>query len=309
MTGDLFPQEAFVDFAERAVSPQRELGAYEALWARDGTWFKSIAEEFRTHPDALPSDFVSAADIEKYSSLALGAIRNAGLKHVGVRIHGAGDYPAKLRDAAHPVELVYFQGLWDLVNTRCVAVVGSREPSEDGKRRAAKLARLLVADGFTVVSGLARGIDTVAHRAAIAEGGFTVAVLGTPITEVYPPENRELQRQIADRHLLISQVPIVRYSQQPFRANRYFFPERNATMSALTEATIIVEAGGTSGTLIQARHALKQGRKLFILDCCFRHPAVTWPARLAQSGALRVSDYDEIRKHLAAADPPKTVED
>jgi DNA processing protein len=309
MTDNLFPETASVDFAERAVSPKRELGAYEALWARDGTWFKSIADEFRAHPGAIPSDFVSDADIEKYSRLALGAIRDAGIKHFGVRIHGAGDYPPKLRDAEHPVELLYFQGLWDLVNTRCIAIVGTREPSEEGRRRAAKLARLFVADGFTVVSGLARGIDTVGHETAIAEGGFTIAVLGTPISECYPPENRELQRQIADGHLVISQVPIVRYSKQHYRANRYFFPERNATMSALTEATVIVEAGETSGTLVQARHALKQGRKLFILDNCFRVPSLTWPAKFAEQGAIRVSDYEEIKRHLAATDPRKTAED
>ena len=127
---------------------------------------------------------------EKYSRLALGAIRDAGLKHFGVRIHGAGEYPQKLRDADHPVQLLYFQGVWDLVTTRCIVVVGTREPSEDGCRRAAKLARLFVADGFTVVSGLARGIDTVAHTTAIAAGGFTIAVPGTPITECYPRESR-----------------------------------------------------------------------------------------------------------------------
>jgi DNA processing protein len=102
-------------------------------------------------------------------------------------------------------------------DSRCVAIVGTRAPSDAGMQRAEQLSRLLVADGFTVVSGLARGIDTAAHTAAMAAGGFTIAVLGTPITECYPPENRELQQQIAARHLVISQVPIVRYSQQHFR--------------------------------------------------------------------------------------------
>ena len=300
MTYDLFPVAASIDFAERAVSPEREFGAYEALWARPGVSFKSMAENFRAHPGSIPSDFVSAADIEKYSCLALGGIRDAGIQHFGVRIHGAGDYPPNLRDAEHPVVLLYFQGLWDLVNTRSVAIVGTREPSRDGKLRAAKLARLFVAEGFTVVSGLARGIDTVSHEAAIAAGGFTIAVLGTPICECYPPENRELQEQIADKHLVISQVPIVRYSKQHCRANRHFFPERNATMSALTEATIIVEAGETSGALVQARHAIKQHRKLFILDSCFRVPSMTWPAKFVEQGAIRVSDYEQIREQLAA---------
>lgn len=310
---DLFPHPATAtavsDFADRAVSPKREFGAYEALWAKEGTWFKSIAEGFSEHPGAIPSDFASEADIEKYSRLALGAIRNADIKHFGVRIHGAGDYPEKLRDADHPIELLYYQGLWELVNTPCVAVVGTRAPSEEGKLRAAKLTRMLVSDGYTIVSGLARGIDTVAHRTAIAAGGFTIAVLGTPITECYPSENRELQRYIADTHLVISQVPIVRYSQQHVRANRYFFPERNVTMSALTEGTIIVEAGETSGTLVQARHALKQKRKLFILDSCFQNPALSWPETFAKQGAIRVTDYEDIKRHLAPANPGKTVED
>jgi DNA processing protein len=310
MNRDLFLQPiSSLDFADRAVSPKRELGAYEALWARDGVWFKSIAEDFRAHPGALPSDFVSPADIEKYARLALGAIRDADIKHFGVRIHGAGEYPQKLRDADHPIELLYFQGLWDLVNARCVAIVGTREPSDEGRLRTAKLVRLLTADGYTIVSGLARGVDTIAHSTAIDAGGFTIAVLGTPITECYPPENRELQRYIADKHLVISQVPIVRYSQQHVRVNRYFFPERNATMSALTEATIIVEAGETSGTLVQARHALKQKRKLFILESCFQNPALTWPETFAKQGAIRVTDYEDIKKHLAAADSRKTTAD
>ena len=80
-------------------------------------------------------------------------------------------------------------------------------------------------------------------------------------------------------------------------------------MSALTEATVIVEAGQTSGTLVQARHALKQGRRLFILDSCFRAPSITWPAKFAEQGAIRVSEYDEIKDYLAPSHPAKTVED
>jgi DNA processing protein len=306
---DLLSQAASADFVERAISPKRELGAYEALWAREGAWFKSIAETFGEHPGSVPSDFVAKSEIEKYARLALGAIREAGIRHFGVRVHGAGDYPQTLRDADHPVELLYFQGAWELVNTRCVALVGTRDASDDGKSRAANLARLLVGDGFTVVAGLARGIDTVAHTAAMEAGGFTIAVLGTPITECYPPENKELQRQIADQHLVISQIPIVRYAQQHFRSRKHFFPERNVTMSALTEATIIVEAGETSGTLVQARHALKQNRKLFILDSCFSNSSLSWPANFEKQGAIRVSDYDDIKRHLASSNSTTNAAD
>lgn len=296
---DLVSQAAATDFEARAILPARELGAYEALWAQEGTSFKRLAQMFRAHPDSVPSDFVSRAEAEQYSRLALGAIKAEGIKHFGIRVHGAGEYPEKLRDAEHPAELLYFQGNWDLTSTRCVAIVGTRNPSKEGKHRAAKLARSFVREGFTVVSGLAQGIDTVAHTTAIDAGGHTIAVLGTPITNYYPAENKALQQRIADDYLAISQVPIVRYSRQTFHGNRFFFPERNVTMSALTEATVIVEAGETSGTLIQARHAIHQRRKLFILDSCFRDPKLTWPAKYVERGAIRVTDFDEVMKHLA----------
>jgi DNA processing protein len=156
------------------------------------------------------------------------------------------DYPERLRDAEYPVELLYFRGIWDLAETPSVAIVGTRNPSDEGKARASKLAQRLVEDNFTVVSGLAAGIDTVAHETAIACGGTTIAVIGTPLSRVYPQENGELQARIAKEHLLISQIPIIRYSQQDWRHNRSFFPQRNITMSALTRATIIVEASDTS---------------------------------------------------------------
>ena len=296
---DLVSQAAAADFETRAILPARELGAYEAQWAQKGTSFKRLADMSRAHPGSVPSDFVSRAEAEQYSRLALGAIRAEGIKHFGIRVHGAGEYPEKLRDAEHPAELLYFQGNWDLTSSRCVAIVGTRKPSEEGLRRAIKLTRSFVKEGFTVVSGLAQGVDTVAHTTAIEAGGQTVAVLGTPITCYYPAENKALQQRIADDYLVISQVPIVRYSRQTFHGNRLFFPERNVTMSALTEATVIVEAGETSGTLIQARHAIQQGRKLFILDNCFRDEKLTWPAKYLERGAIRVTDFEEVMKHLA----------
>ena len=124
-------------------------------------------------------------------------------------------------------------------------------------------------------------------------------MIGTPLSHVYPRTNTDLQRKIARDFLLVSQVPVKRYENQDYRMNRLFFPERNVTMSALTEATIIVEASETSGTLIQARAALHQGRKLFILDSCFRDVRLKWPHRYAEEGAIRVVDYDDIRQHLS----------
>jgi len=255
--------------AVSSVSPRRELGAYEALWLEPGATFKTIAARFAADPSAVPSDFVSAAIADARASEVLARLKKAGVSRFGIRLNLTGNYPTKLRDARHPVEMLYFQGAWELSETRSVAVVGSRTASEDGLRRATKIARALVDKGFTVVSGLAAGVDRTAHTAAIDAGGHTIAVIGTPIGTYYPKENEALQRQIAEEHLLISQVPVLRYASQHVPQNKLFFPERNVTMSALTEATIIVEASDTSGTLTQARAALQQGRKLFILDSCF----------------------------------------
>ena len=284
----------------RPISPFRELGAYEALWTESKVSFRTIAERFGQRPGAVPSDFVSDPDALHYAVKVRDILTRAGVEKFGVRVHGAGDYPERLRNAEYPVELLYFQGWWDLAESPSVAVVGTREPSEEGRARARKLVKRLVEDNFTVVAGLAKGIDTEVHRTAIELDGRTIAVIGTPLNLRYPRENGELQDLLAEHHLVISQVPVVRYQQTPNpTANRYFFIERNITMAALTQATVIVEAGETSGTLVQARHALKQGRKLFILDSNFKNPTLTWPAKFEEQGAIRVREYEDIREHLA----------
>ncbi len=280
------------------ISPRRELGAYEALWLEQSASFKTIADRFAADPTAMPSDFVEPRRAEECATRAMAFLKEAGVHRFGVRIHHAGDYPAKLRDARHPVELLYYQGAWELTETRCVAVVGARKATDEGLKRAARLSRELVAKGFTVVSGLAAGIDRAAHDAAIEAGGRTISVIGTPLGVHYPPENLELQERIAREYLLISQIPILRYNSQGIHINRLFFPERNVTMSALTEATIIVEASDTSGTLTQARAAVHQRRKLFILDSCFQRTDLTWPAQYEGKGAIRVRDSEDIWRAL-----------
>lgn len=285
--------------AHRTISPFRELGAYEALWDDVKTSFANIAARFKERPDALPSDFVDGDVAQRYAEGVHSRFRELGVERFGVRVHGAAEYPSKLRDARHPVELLYYQGWWDLIYSRGVAIVGTRSPTEEGKARTRKLVKALVEDDFTIVSGLADGVDTTAHTTAMDCGGRTIAVIGTPLSHVYPKANGDLQRQIAQDYLIVSQVPVHRYESQDYRRNRAFFPERNKTMSALTEATIIVEAGETSGTLIQARAALEQGRKLFILDSCFQNDKLTWPQRFADKGAIRVRAYDDVKRHLS----------
>ena len=288
------------DFEARAISPFREMGAYEALWTEPKTTFKSLSERFARSPDSIPSDFVSRDRAHECAVFVKQRFEDAGIERFGVRVHGAGEYPDRLRDAAHPVECLYYQGWWDLAASPSVAVVGTRKPSREGIARARRMARALAEDGFTVVSGLAAGIDRMAHETAMENGGRTIAVIGTPLSHAYPKENAGLQRDIAEKFLIVSQVPVMRYESQDYRHNRSFFPERNVTMSALTEATIIIEAGESSGTLIQARAAIRQGRKLFILDSCFRDSRLGWPEKFAREGAVRVRDYDDVQEHLSA---------
>jgi DNA processing protein len=289
---------------EKVIAPLIELGAYEWLWQQDKASFKTLAERFAAAPGWLPSDFVDSATALETGKRVVSLFRERGIERFGVRIHRAGEYPKKLREARHPVELLYYSGVWDITEFPAVSVVGTRHPSVEGLRRARKLAKLLVGEGWTVVSGLAAGIDTAAHNGALDAGGRTVAVLGTPLSETYPAENAELQKRIAREHLVISQVPLLRYTaQRNPKANRFFFPERNVTMSALTKATIIVEASNTSGTRTQARAALQQGggRKLFILDSCFQNPELTWPKEFEAQGAIRVSDFKQITDVLGPA--------
>lgn len=280
------------------VSPFREMAAYEALWNTDKASFKKIAELFAKIPNSLPSNYIDEDQIKHYSELLKQQlIKNSNIKP-NIIINSTFDYPPKLRDAVDPVEILYYCGDIEHLNTRGVAIVGSRHPSDLGIRRAIKLVQLLVKDNLTIFSGLAEGIDTVAHCTAIKNKGKTVAVIGTPLNEFYPRKNKELQLFIAKRHLLISQVPFIKYSSQDYRWNRGFFPERNKTMSALSEATVIIEASETSGTLIQAKAALEQGRKLFILQNCFENKSITWPEKFEKRGAIRVKEYEDIRKHL-----------
>jgi DNA processing protein len=287
---------------EKVIAPLIELGAYEWLWLQEKVSFKTLAERFAAAPDWLPSDFVDSTTALETGKRVVSLFRERGVERFGVRIHRAGEYPTKLRQARHPVELLYYAGTWEIAETPAVSVVGTRRATSEGLRRARKLAKLLVGNGWTVVSGLAAGIDTAAHNGALEAGGRTIAVLGTPLSETYPAENTNLQRQLALEQLVISQVPLLRYlGQKNPKANRFFFPERNVTMSALTRASVIVEASNTSGTRIQARAALEQGRKLFILDSCFQNPELTWPREFEGQGAVRVSDFAQITDVLGPA--------
>ena len=164
-----------------------------------------------------------------------------------------------------------------------VSIIGSREASHKGLEAAYKLSIRLVKEGIYILSGLAKGIDTAAHKGAIESKGKTVAVIGTPLNVYYPKENQVLQDLIAREYLLISQFPI----GSP--TNKANFPIRNRTMALLSDATVIVEAKDGSGSLYQAREALRLGRPVWILESTATNPELKWVKDMLSYGAQILS--------------------
>ena len=165
-----------------------------------------------------------------------------------------------------------------------VAIVGSRQATPEGRARARQLAFRLCERRIVVVSGLAQGIDTAAHQAALAQDGRTIAVIGTPLDQVYPKANASLQHQIMREHLCVSQFPVGSPVQ------RKNFPMRNRTMALLSDATVMIEASDTSGSLTQGWEALRLGRGLFIAKAVADNPSLSWPKKMLYYGGQILSD-------------------
>lgn len=179
-----------------------------------------------------------------------------------------------------------------------VAIVGTRKPSEEGEKRARELGKIVIERGGVVVSGLAKGIDTIAHKTAIEAGGKTVAVIGTPLDKSYPAENGSLQRLIQREYLCISQFPL------GYPTRRQNFPIRNRTMALFSDATAIVEAGEKSGSISQGWEALRLGRSLFVSKWLVERSGLEWPHQMISYGAQVLSDdsVDELIDSLPEHD-------
>jgi DNA processing protein len=168
------------------------------------------------------------------------------------------------------------------------AIIGSRKASSEGLEAAKCIARTLARHGVIIVSGLAEGIDTAAHKASIEEGGHTIAVLGTPLDHAYPRVNFALQEFIMRNHLVISQFPIGHVTWPKD------FVLRNRTMALISNASIIVEAGDTSGSLHQGWEALRLGRPLFIWSSIMNDHSLSWPKKMERYGAMELGHPEEV---------------
>lgn len=188
---------------------------------------------------------------------------------------------------------VFAAGDLSLVKRPCVSIIGTRKVSEDGARRARKIARALVSHGIVIVSGLAEGVDTEAMRATIEAGGHTIGVIGTPLDKAYPAANAALQETVYRDHLLVSQFAI---GERTYPTN---FPRRNRLMAVLSNATVIVEASDTSGTLHQAAECKRLGRWLFIMKSVADDPNLKWPASfLGQPKTAVLEKTDDVLRAI-----------
>ena len=235
-----------------------------------------------------------AGELIEVATRALSRWVRSGVRVVTVLDH---DYPDNLRGVHDRPALIFVLGSLEPADARSVAVIGARDASPAGIAAAEGVAANLIAAQYTVISGLARGIDTAAHRAAIAHGGRTLAVIGNGVARCYPPESSQLQALIATHGAVVSQFwP----DTPPSRRN---FPRRNAVMSGLALATVIVEAGPTSGARTQARLALAHGRPVLMMRSLL---AQDWAHELAQRpGVHLISSAEEagaLVEHLSSTD-------
>ncbi len=212
------------------------------------------------------------------------------LEKLGARVvtRSDGEYPPLLAAIYAPPPLLFVRGDLGPCREGGVAVVGSRRTSPYGRRMAHRLGRDLGQAGMSLVSGLARGIDTAAHQGALEAGGHTVGVLGCGLDVAYPPENRELMERMAVRGAVISEFPL---GTRPLAGN---FPVRNRIISGLSRAVVVVEAGLRSGSLITARHALDQGREVFAVPGPVGSPGVGGCHELIRQGARLLESAREI---------------
>ena len=239
--------------------------------------------------DRRTADEVVRRRAEINPQAELDRIAEAGLRALP-RPHPA--YPTRLREIADAPPVLYVDGSWVAQGEWSLAVVGTRRATAYGRQAAGELARGLAANGVTVVSGLARGIDTIAHRAALDAGGRTVAVLANGLDTVYPPENRGLAAEIAERGALITDYPL---GTTP-RAE--FFPRRNRIMSGITLGTLVVEGDVKSGAMITARLAGEQNREVFAVPGSIFSPQSRGPFELLRDGATPVGTVEHILEAL-----------
>jgi DNA processing protein len=289
--------------ARQSCAPWLALGRIKGIGA---VTFKKIAAHFG---DAAKAFSATRAELERVEGLDRGVIdrilnfadwrqvdediRRVAEANICVLTFNDPHYPARLRMIADPPPALYVKGELGPADEQAVAVVGSRSASEYGRRVARELCRGLSLCGFTVVSGMARGIDGEAQEAALDAGGRTIAVLGSGVDRPYPPEHQTLYRRIAAHGAVVSELPM---GTPPMAFN---FPARNRLISGLSLGVVVVEATEKSGSLITASLALEQGREVFAVPGEVGASRTRGTHRLIRQGAKLVETVQDIVEEIA----------
>jgi DNA processing protein len=265
--------------------------------------FRDLIARYKTAKaaiDALPSIMRRKDSVVPPVDKIEAEMEQAELRGVKLLASCEDDYPLYLKALDPPPPLISVLGRTDILHQPCVAIVGSRNASAIGQRFARQIATQLGNEGYTIISGLARGIDANAHSGALQTG--TAAVLGGGIDHIYPRENTELYEAISTQGCLISESPL------GYRATARDFPRRNRIISGLSMGVIVIEAAERSGTLITARYATEQNREVMAAPGSPLDPRTKGCNRLIQQGAALIENTQDIINCLENIRPPQIME-
>jgi DNA processing protein len=297
------------NIADASLTAAREAAACLALARVDGlgrVGFKKLADFFGDPGRALSASEQTLAQVPDLDRAAIEGLKNfSAWDEVGKEIdrtsragatilpYAGGTFPARLKTIADPPPLLYAKGEFTDRDEQALAVVGSRSASEYGLRITRELCQGLASRGFTIVSGMARGIDAAAHEAALDAGGRTVAVLGSGVDVVYPPEHETLYQRICRQGAVVSELPI---GTPPLS---FHFPARNRLISGVAVGVVVVEATEKSGSLITAALALEQGREVFAVPGAAGASRSRGTHQLIRQGAKLVERVEDILEEIA----------
>ena len=262
--------DAFGDAVNVLGASEQQLAAVQGVGPKLAT---SILE--------APDDSIASQELEEAAAWGIYVVRSE-----------ESSYPPRLRELYDAPAVLYCRGAIEASDERAIAVVGTRRATHYGLRQAERIASGLARAGVTVVSGLARGIDAVAHRAALDAGGRTIAVLAGGLMSIYPPEHKQLADSVADQGALLAESP----PRMPPMSGS--FPQRNRIISGASLGVVVIEAAERSGALITARHAAEQGRDAFAVPGPVDSAASQGCHRLVQEGAKLVTTVDDILEEL-----------
>jgi DNA processing protein len=260
-------------------------------------YFGDLESAWRSDPFQLAEAGLGAKVVER----VLAARESVDLNQVWAKIEAQGikiltwadeEYPSRLREIDQPPPVLYVRGEYLQDDLFAVAVVGTRKVTPYGRQLTEEIASFLAANGITVVSGLARGVDAIAHQTALRAGGRSIGILGSGVDKIYPPEHRALAEQMMERGAIISDYAV---GTPPDASN---FPPRNRIISGLSLAVVVIEAAETSGALITAEFAAEHGREVFAVPGSIFAPQSKGTNRLIQKGALPLLTPDDLMQAL-----------